>query len=92
MRTAASTMLPMHQPPDPSKKAAPAQPGFQPTVPMDYAGSSPSPRPNTPRVDLDLLENKLLTLREEMRLLHARLETLNLFTRLGVKPAPRPGR
>jgi hypothetical protein len=42
--------------------------------------------PQRPRVDLDVMEQRLLGLREEMRLLHARLETLNLFTRLGVKP------
>lgn len=45
------------------------------------------PTPSAPqRIDLDALESKLLLLRDEMRLLQARLETLNLFTRLGVKP------
>lgn len=56
----------------------------------DQQPTPPVP-PTPPRIDLDALENKLLTLREEMRLLHARLETLNLFTRLGVKPRGRGG-
>jgi hypothetical protein len=56
---------------------------------QDPKPSLPNPlEPNgdKPRVNLDVLEQRLLNLREEMRLLHARLETLNLFTRLGVKP------
>ncbi len=60
---------------------------------MDAPHDKPTPPvpPTSQRVDLDALENKLLTLRDEMRLLHARLETLNLFTRLGVRAKPRQG-
>lgn len=51
----------------------------------ESAPTPPAPS-GPPRIDLDALESKLLTLRDEMRLLQARLETLNLFTRLGVRP------
>lgn len=51
----------------------------------DAVPTPPAPA-GPPRIDLDALESKLLTLRDEMRLLQARLETLNLFTRLGVRP------
>jgi hypothetical protein len=64
--------------------------GMDSHQPPPNSSGHPGPHPQ-PKVDLDLLERKLITLREEMRLLHARLETLNLFTRLGVRPGRRDG-